>query len=352
MSNDLLALCLTEARRLASSYQWHLLPVSEWAEEALEFTPPAATDVLARRACLTVYSRILYAACQDGARRNQAYGELHRYLWLLAQRWDSALADDAAQRAIELIYTAWQQPDEAKHPRSALTFLRFAQLKLREAMSHERRVRDRGDGDIISDPLTDRDPDNDDFWDRVADPRPPIDADLIERESRAERAHWLAAMRFRVAHLTFGCLQRLLVQAAIPAQTIGGGDSDLRRSPYQPADRRTRRDYCRECAGVALARARSDQDLPQHLACVTERSLPMSGVKCAVDADHLLRYLEDPASAPGLPAHIADCRYCQVRLLAIASASQQGGAIVARMCGVPGATSGIAGRRGCGSGSR
>lgn len=51
----------------------------------------------------------------------------------------------------------------------------------------------------------------------------------------------------------------------------------------------------------------------------------MSRVRCEVDAARLMHYLGDPASDPALPDHISQCRYCQVRLLAIASASQQGG---------------------------
>jgi len=47
---------------------------------------------------------------------------------------------------------------------------------------------------------------------------------------------------------------------------------------------------------------------------------------CSVGAGQLLSYLENPASQPDLEEHIANCYFCQVRLLAMAGGARTRGA--------------------------
>ena len=47
---------------------------------------------------------------------------------------------------------------------------------------------------------------------------------------------------------------------------------------------------------------------------------------CEVNAARVMVYLDSPASNPDLPAHVAECRYCQVRLLAMGAAASTRGA--------------------------
>lgn len=219
---DAWTLCMVEARRLAAIYHWCLLPLEAWAAQARELVPSEATDRAARNACLTVYSRLLYAACQDGDRQAQAYAELHRYLWSLARHLEPELADDAAQRAIELICAAWRHEAPAKRPRSASTFLRFAQLKLREARNYERRLLQKSRREAPSEPPASAEcaADGDDILEQTPHPGPPVDEVVIDREGSATRAHWLVATRHRVAYLAFDCLQKLWRQPRSPRKQL------------------------------------------------------------------------------------------------------------------------------------
>lgn len=51
----------------------------------------------------------------------------------------------------------------------------------------------------------------------------------------------------------------------------------------------------------------------------------MAPKPCKVDAEQLIAYLRNPSSNPDLPQHMVQCRYCQVRLLAMAAAANSQG---------------------------
>lgn len=88
-----------------------------------------------RRAALYHYTLVLYKACrqtEDRELREQAYGELFRYLYRAAHnRWPD-LAEDVTQRALVLVY---EQIERCRQPGA---FLAFALYKLRHAWQQER----------------------------------------------------------------------------------------------------------------------------------------------------------------------------------------------------------------------
>lgn len=84
------------------------------------------------------YSALLYAACSQQAdphQREVAFGDLHRLLYRAAYNHWPELAEDAAQRALVLV---WEQFDRCREPG---TFLAFALNKLRHAFQQEQRAR-------------------------------------------------------------------------------------------------------------------------------------------------------------------------------------------------------------------
>lgn len=134
------ALCLSVVRPLHQARQWTLLTPEELAERVLALTPPASTAEQLAALARDRYSRELYAACaQDGdlARREQAFRELHAWLFRAAQRRRPELAEDAAQRAIELVF---QHLPSCREP-GAFAF--FALGKLRQALTEQSRPRAR-----------------------------------------------------------------------------------------------------------------------------------------------------------------------------------------------------------------
>jgi len=143
---DLSAPCdLIEARRLASQYQWRLLPIEAWVAAARQINPAPADAKAARSALLAAYGSVLHSACggpNDMARREQAYRELYDYLWQQAYYWRHDLACDIAQEAIVLIFRSFTEPGLARCTNSA-TFLDFAQGKLRAARTNIWRECDR-----------------------------------------------------------------------------------------------------------------------------------------------------------------------------------------------------------------
>ncbi len=87
-----------------------------------------------RQQAWTHYSCALYAACRqtdDHERREQAYHDLHRYLYRVAYNYCPDLADDVTQRAVFLVY---EQIDRCQHP---ATFLSFARYKMLQAFKLE-----------------------------------------------------------------------------------------------------------------------------------------------------------------------------------------------------------------------
>lgn len=51
----------------------------------------------------------------------------------------------------------------------------------------------------------------------------------------------------------------------------------------------------------------------------------MAPAPCKIDAGQLISYLDNPSAAPDLPQHVAQCRFCQARLLAIGAAANNQG---------------------------
>ena len=198
----------TEARRLIAQFNWHLLAEREWAEAARQVNPTPADERVTRRACLTVYSQCLYEACQDRARQDQAYGELYDYLWPQACAGDPELANEAAQGAIVLVFEAFCSNDPAKQPRAAATFLRFAQLKLRDALKQERRSRRKAQREVLPDYGEDRDG-PEDWLVQIPDTELPPHEQVLREETEAERAQWISTTVQHVARQVLACLEEL-----------------------------------------------------------------------------------------------------------------------------------------------
>jgi len=126
--DDLAVACRWVARDLIGKFGWHLLSEEEFTVRAVA-TLAEKPRMSPAQACLNVYSRTLYNACQDVRQQEQAYMELHYYLYRIAYSRRPDLAEDATQKALLLVY---EQIDTCRSPD---TFLRFAQWKLRQALT-------------------------------------------------------------------------------------------------------------------------------------------------------------------------------------------------------------------------
>lgn len=133
--------CRRIAQALVEENGWSLLSGAELAARVLHAYPGLdATDrnPELRRLAQHQYTMALYQACrqdQDAALRERAYRELHGLLYRVAtNRW-SELAEDAAQRALVLVY---EQIDRCRDPGA---FVAFALFKLRHALKQEQRAR-------------------------------------------------------------------------------------------------------------------------------------------------------------------------------------------------------------------
>jgi RNA polymerase sigma factor (sigma-70 family) len=85
---------------------WCLLEPQQLAQQARALAAPQARSDLASatRLCQQVYARQLYGAIQGNTTQEQAYRELHAYLYRIARRQRPTLAEDAAQEAILLVH--------------------------------------------------------------------------------------------------------------------------------------------------------------------------------------------------------------------------------------------------------
>lgn len=198
------------AQRLAAQFGWRLLAISDWAAAACQIDPAPADDKTARNACLTVYSQALYEACQDKNRQEQAYGELHRYLWPQAYHRDPDLAADALQTTLIKIFEVLQAPNPTRGPQADVVFLRFSQIKLLQAIRDERRRRLIG-GRVISldQPVVDNAEQVSTLADLIADESLSQEERIIADEDRATRQRWLAAAFPRLARMVVESLQKL-----------------------------------------------------------------------------------------------------------------------------------------------
>lgn len=130
--------CRQVVRQLMDGNGWSLLQEQDLMTRVQELAGSVASPGELRRAALCHYSLVLYEACcqaRDRARREQAYGELFRYLYRAAyNRWPD-LAEDVTQRALVLVY---EQIECCREPGA---FLAFALYKLRHAFQQELRAR-------------------------------------------------------------------------------------------------------------------------------------------------------------------------------------------------------------------
>jgi len=202
-------------RRLAQQYQWQFLTESAWVQAALAIDPAPVDAKMARRACLTVYSQVLYQACQDPACWEQAYRELYDYLWPQAQYKAPHLANDAAQIAIELIFRSFRDPNLAKcnNPK---TFLYFAQFKLRDAFSRLRKQPDQRH-DVVDFSL-DWSGNPDDPLGQLPDPALTPEEQVVEEETNQARAQWRASAIQRIACQVLRCLSQLWLKKRLQKQ--------------------------------------------------------------------------------------------------------------------------------------
>jgi RNA polymerase sigma factor (sigma-70 family) len=129
--------CRPIVRALIAQYDWALPHEDEllaWVSDAIR------GSALPTNLGKVAYSVALYEACrqsEDVSRREGAYQELFRFLYRAAyNRWP-ALADDATQRALVLVY------EQINRCRGPSTFLGFAFFKLRQAFTEEWRTRRR-----------------------------------------------------------------------------------------------------------------------------------------------------------------------------------------------------------------
>jgi RNA polymerase sigma-70 factor (ECF subfamily) len=132
--------CRRIAQALIEENGWSLLSEQELARRLLCAEPDACAraEPELRRLAQHQYTLALYAACrqtQDAARRENAYCELHALLYRVALRRWPELAEDAAQRALVLVY---EQIDRCRDPGA---FVAFALYKLRHALKQEQRAR-------------------------------------------------------------------------------------------------------------------------------------------------------------------------------------------------------------------
>lgn len=181
--------------RLAAQYGWRMLPPVDWAAAACQLDPAPVDERAARRACLSVYARTLFEACQDPARQEQAYRELYDYLCMQAAYRGPHLACDFAQEAILLILRSFHEEGRARCSRPE-AFLLFARFKLWDAISRVRRFSDEGGRSTsLSDLAYDED-DEEAVDSRLVPPRPqPLDDLLVkERLARARASVRLVAL--------------------------------------------------------------------------------------------------------------------------------------------------------------
>jgi len=142
---DLRQVCRRSVQTLIEKNDWALLTPDELVEWVLGATQPDASPTTIRRLAINHYTVVLYQACRqvkDPDRRERAYYELHRFLYRVAYKHWSELADDAAQRALLLVF---EQIDRCREPGA---FLAFALYKLRHAFQLERRQRARHDTEL------------------------------------------------------------------------------------------------------------------------------------------------------------------------------------------------------------
>ncbi len=142
------AACRSAVITLMARGAWTCAGEEELVDRVWRAAGPDASSATFDRLAKHHYSALLYEAClqnRDPQKREAAFGDLHRVLYRAAyNRWPE-LAEDAAQRALVLVYV---QLDRCREPG---TFLAFALNKLRHAFQQEQRAR-KG-SDVVLDDL-------------------------------------------------------------------------------------------------------------------------------------------------------------------------------------------------------
>ena len=133
-------ICRCTVRNLAEEYDWALLRENDLVELVLASIESTASPAEIERMTRHQYTIALYEACkqvEDLDRCERGYQELSRFLFRAAHNRWPALAEDATQQALVLVY---EQIDRCRSPG---TFLAFALNKLRHAFQQEQRARGR-----------------------------------------------------------------------------------------------------------------------------------------------------------------------------------------------------------------
>ena len=144
----LAAACRSVVIALMARGAWTCAGEDELVDRVWRAAGPNASSATFDRLAKHHYSALLCEACRqnrDLQKREAAFGDLHRVLYRAAyNRWPE-LAEDAAQRALVLVY---EQLDRCREPG---TFLAFALNKLRHAFQQEARARQMGARDLKPD---------------------------------------------------------------------------------------------------------------------------------------------------------------------------------------------------------
>jgi RNA polymerase sigma-70 factor (ECF subfamily) len=143
------AACRQVVRQLRAANQWSLLSEDELVALVHGVTPGSTSRTMREYRARGQYGRALWSACSQGDhdRRELAYAELRRYLYRAAYNRRPALADDAVQRALELVVA---HIDRCREPGA---FLTFALSKLRQALSEETTRSERVDTSATSEDI-------------------------------------------------------------------------------------------------------------------------------------------------------------------------------------------------------
>ncbi len=121
--------------KLLQDFNWRLVSEEEFIAMTCARLPEIQHATLAKAVEVAqgIYSELLYQSCRNPKRCELAYEELYQYLYKIAHNRWREIAPIAAQEALVLTY------EKINSCHNARTFLRFAQFKLRDAVSRIQR---------------------------------------------------------------------------------------------------------------------------------------------------------------------------------------------------------------------
>ncbi|MEZ4866489.1 MAG: sigma-70 family RNA polymerase sigma factor [Caldilineaceae bacterium] len=136
----------TAVRGLIQRYDWTLLTEDELCREAQQVIAPEQRAAEVEKLVTGCYAKALYTACcqiDDSARREAAYIELRRFLYVNAQKRDPIEAEDLAQAALQLVIV---QLDQCHTPTAFFTFAIFKLLQvIKELRRRQAKAQQYGD---------------------------------------------------------------------------------------------------------------------------------------------------------------------------------------------------------------